>query len=222
MHKITWEYYCNCYNHNINDTIFFTDNHRAKLSASAIKVYKRLFGDKNLTYNTSYSFWFSFNNKDYTVRSFEEFKIIYTLLYYNKEFYYENDVITYYLNNIERHYILDLRYNGEFIEIKGTSNVEKHYNETKYKLVSDIIFNKFRKKLLILNYDIFIQKYQLPYNDNKFFLNEISKKLDDNTLKISKYGFPTLLYKAGIDVNHKNIKWRKLKNDLEKNNSNCC
>ena len=133
-HKITWEYYCNCYNHDINDTIFFTDIHRAKLSASAIKVYKKLFGNKKLTYNTSYSFWFRFNNKEYTVRSFEEFKIIYTLLYYNKEFYYENDVITYYLDNIERHYILDLKYNNDFIEIKGksTDKLEKYYDEIKY------------------------------------------------------------------------------------------
>ena len=53
-HKITWEYYCNCYNHDINNTIFFTDIHRTKLSASAIKVYKRLFGNKKLTYKLTY------------------------------------------------------------------------------------------------------------------------------------------------------------------------
>lgn len=220
-HKIIWENYCKQYQHDINDTIFFSNSHRAKLSAAAIKVYKKLYENTNLKYNTAYSFLFSFDNKKYIARSFEEFKIIYTLLYYNKQFQYETDIITYYLKDIEHHYILDLKYNNDFIEIKGTSKLEKFYNEEKYKIISDILFNKFRKKLLILNYELFVKKYNLPYNKNDFFLKIINEKLNNNTLKVSKYGFPTLLYNAGIDINHKNIKWRNLKNDLEKNNI-CC
>lgn len=221
-HLETWEQYCLKYNHNILEKTYFSLEHRKKLSMANIK--------NGISNKPNKSYYFNINNDKYPkiIRSYEQFKIISTLINQNIQFEYQNNKILWFDNNgFEHNYIVDLKINNLFFQIKGCSNkkIKNFYSQEKYIKVNQIL-NKINKKLQIINFNMFLQKFQLNkeiYNEN-FFIDLIKKLLNDNQITIKYFvinnNSPRLFKKLDLNyINNKNlIILGNIKNDLEKNN----
>lgn len=193
---------------------------RKKISDAAIK--KTLNNDNNFMINSyGIKFKFIFNNKTYHTRSFEEFKVIYTLLKNNISFEYEKIFLNYKLNDVLHKYILDLKIGDMYIEIKSNTTKCNYYDIPKYKSIEDMLL-KINKHLYILTYKEICDKLNIKPIMNVFLYKDIKKMLDNDQCFISKYVCSgkqinsRILQSIDSDYkNNKNIKYiyKEVKND---------
>lgn len=125
-----------------------------------------------LSYGTSIRFKFA--DKEFYVRSFEEFKIILTLLIHNKEFEYEAKRISYFHEGRQKTYLLDLHYDNEYLEIKS----DNKYPKSKFDAIRETLKDN-NKELIIINHKKFCERYNLPIYTGSYFcmkLNEMVEK----------------------------------------------
>lgn len=178
-----------------------------KISDAAIKkiINNEIKGFSNASYGITIKF--NYNNKNFTVRSFEEFKVIYLLLKNNIKFKYEKIIINYKLNNRFRKYLLDLKINEKYFEIKGNSEkkILKIEQEEKFKkIISYCNFNNIYFK--IVNYNIFCKEINIKKENDEFFYKELRCLLDNNKAEciytLNENQKSRILKK--IDVNYKN------------------
>lgn len=152
---------------------------------------------------------FLYNNIIYNVRSFEEFKIIYTLLLKNETFKYEKIVIKYRENNIIKSYLLDLEYKNYYIEIKGDLEKRLKYNIefdctfSKYKNINTEL-RKINKELKIMNYDMFCREFGFKKETETFFVIELKKLMQNEIFHIKWYSNKKSRIISKIDRNYKN------------------
>jgi hypothetical protein len=143
----------------------------------------------NYSGRTGITFHFIYNEKKYFLRSFEEFKIVYTLLYYDQMFEYEKITLKYNTNEGMRYYKLDILFDEYYIEIKADKEevIANHYENTKYKLVNQGLKN-IGKELHIFNYEMFCKKFGFEKHAKMFFIKAIREMLDkDMMFGISQY-----------------------------------
>lgn len=121
----------------------------------------------NLFSEHSYGIYISFiyNDDIYYVRSFEEYKIIITLLINNKKFKYEQQ-IKYDYGGVQKLYILDLEYDNNYIEIKSNLN----NLDDKYIYINKELY-KINKELYILTYETFCEKFNFVKYSDMYIIN---------------------------------------------------
>lgn len=188
------------------------NNVRKKFSESAIK---RMKNGENAFFSNSFGIMinFYFNGNYYFVRSFEEFKIIFSLLENEIDFEYEKHTFNYFLDNKLKTYLIDLKINEIFYEIKGDSekNLQKYLFIEKYKQIKETL-NKIGKTFIIINYKTFCKNFNLDFKFNDYFYVKLKRLLDEDKCKIQQTLFnikskPKIIMK--IDKNfllNKNIK----------------
>lgn len=153
----------------------------------------------------------------YSVRSYEEFKCILTLLEHNKSFEYEKVIMNYEIANSLKHYILDFKIGDLFVEIKSGSKkqIKEISMEEKYFQINEILKNS-GSQLLILSYSDLCDKLNMQKNSDFYFYNRIKELLFKNecTINYSLYKHkPNSRILSAIDVNYLNnpniqIHWR--------------
>lgn len=170
---------------------------RSKISLSAIK---RI--NENLFFINSYGIRVKYDK--YSVRSFEEFKVLYLLLKNNVDFEYENFSIKYLLDGKTKNYLVDFTINGNYYEIKSTL---KYIDFKKYNSIKE----EFKIKNLnfeIVTYDILKEKLNLIEDYNIF--DECKKLLNEDKIKfdcVTYYDKSKILSKICDNYkNNKNIK----------------
>lgn len=252
-HKdITWDNYCEQFNHDKNIKSFFTEEHKKTLSinkknfynsdkglkererlskkfsgknnpACASEVRKKISdaATKKMINNpdnyfaiNSYGikFKFNYNGQTYHARSFEEFKVLYTLLKNNISFDYEKVFLKYKLNDVLHTYILDLKINDMYIEIKADTTKCNYYDLPKYKSIESML-NSINKHLYILSYKDICKKLNIKPIMNVYIYQDIKTMLDNNDcfitkcIKSKKHINSTILLAIDQDYkNNKNIK----------------
>jgi len=196
---------------------------RKKISDAAVKRTLDI-NSPNTFMENSYGlkFKFSFNNNEYRARSFEEFKVIYTLLKNNIKFEYEKVHLKYKLNNILHTYILDLKINDMYIEIKSNTTKYNYYDMDKYKSIETML-STINKHLYILTYNNICKMLNINKLTNSEIYKDIKYMLDNNLCFISKYTSNKKHIKSrilqAIDKNylqHKNIKYIYTNKELKK------
>lgn len=127
---------------------------------------------------------FVYNDKIYFCRSFEEFKIIYTLLINNIEFISNKTRIKYQLEGRFKNYVPDLIIDNSYIEIKRASleGIKKYYNEEKYVNIQAVLSN-LNKSFSILSYEAFCEELKLQIHVNEYFYIELQKLFKDGKLE---------------------------------------
>lgn len=184
---------------------------RKKISDSAIK---RIQTGNNPFMENSYGikFKFSYNGKVYHTRSFEEFKVLWTLLINDIEFTYEKLKIDYLTaNGIPKTYLLDfLIQKTKYVEIKSAPN-KKHFDVAKYEAIEKIL-QLDGKHLNIWNYADVCENLNLEKMLNSEFYRIIKELLDKDQCQISCYVHQhsrrsRILEAIDLDfMNNKNIK----------------
>lgn len=174
---------------------------RSKISLSAIKRIK-----ENPFFINSYGIRVKYDK--YSVRSFEEFKVLYLLLKNKVEFGYENFSIKYLLDDKTKNYLVDFTINGNYYEIKSTF---KNIDFEKYNTIKE----EFKKKNLnfeIVTYDILKEKLNLIEDYNIF--DECKKLLNEDKIKfdcVTYYDKSKILSKICDNYkNNKNIKFTQI------------
>jgi hypothetical protein len=223
---ITWDNYCEQFNHDKNLKSFFTDEHKKMLSINKKQFYdsdrglkererlsKKYSGknnpaclpevrkkisdaalkkmidspNNNFVLNSyGIKFNFKYNGQTYYTRSFEEFKVIYTLLKNNIKFEYEKIFLKYKLNETMHTYILDLKINDMYIEIKSDTTKCNYYDLPKYKSI-EAMLNSINKHLYILTYKEICEKLKIKPIQNIYLYQDIKMMLDKDECFISKY-----------------------------------
>ena len=173
---------------------------RSKISASAAK---RI--DCHAFFNHSYGIKavFIYNNKRYSLRSFEELKIISTLLHNNIDFEYEKTRVRYVdENGVFKTYVLDLEVNNEYFEIKSNKILTAD-NELKYASVQRAL-TKINKKLNIVTASMFFEHISIIQIDTIQFCRDMLLK-GDMLLTCYTYKQNSRILRS-IDENYKNNK----------------
>lgn len=166
---------------------------RKKISDNAIK---RLKDGSNKFFDCGYGirFDFEYNGVIYNVRSFEEFKCLWTLLINNIKFKYEPIQVAYNINGKVKNYLVDLIIDKKYIEIKGMygNTLEKIKTCAKYNAIRTM-FENLNKKFFIVNYNGLCEMFNIDKLSNDEIIVEIQKLLLDNKCKI-KYTLFDWLY----------------------------
>jgi hypothetical protein len=155
-----------------------TDSHKEKMSkSSAIKMWVQEGG---------YGLFirFMYNDIVYFCRSFEEFKVIYTLLINNINFICNTTVIKYQTNGKFKYYVPDIIIDNNYIEVKRASSIEiqKYYEIEKYIGVKQIL-NSLNKNFNIFSYELFCNHLNLKIHINEFFYIELNKLFKESKLE---------------------------------------
>lgn len=170
---------------------------RSKISLSAIKRIK-----ENPFFINSYGIRVKYDK--YSVRSFEEFKVLYLLLKNNVEFGYENFSIKYLLDGKTKNYLVDFTINGNYYEIKSGL---KYIDFKKYNSIKEEFKNK-HLNFEIVTYDILKENLNLIEDYNIF--DECKKLLNEDKIKfdcVTYYDKSKILSKICDNYkNNKNIK----------------
>jgi predicted transcriptional regulator len=127
---------------------------------------------------------FIYNDKIYFCRSFEEFKIIYTLLINDIEFISNKTIIKYQINGKFKNYVPDLIINDTYIEIKRESfeGIQNQYNKEKYINIKSLL-NSLNKNFNIFNYELFCKYLELQSHVNEYFYIELHTLFKNNKLE---------------------------------------
>lgn len=108
---------------------------RSKISKSAIK---RMEDNTFFTRSYGIKFKFNINDKIYFCRSFEEFKLVHSLITNNIDFKYEKTRIKYKINNILRTYVLDFEIDNTYYELKSSLNLSDE-DKNKYSYINNTL-----------------------------------------------------------------------------------
>lgn len=188
---------------------------KKKISNAAVRRIKEN-NNINGFYSNSYGIRikFKFENTFYSVRSLEEFKCLYTLLNNGIKFEYENTIINYKIeDNSFRTYLLDLKINDLYIEIKGTSEkrIEEYYSISQYNLIYKHLQN-LNKRFYIMNYKMLCDFFSLEEYTEEYFFKVLHKMLIKDECKIQQTlsrenTKPVKIEKIDLDyMNNRNIK----------------
>lgn len=194
---------------------------RAKISVAASK---RIENDENIFnyQNLGLKIIFYLDDVKYIVKSFLEFKTLYTLHKNGIKFKYEKIRIKYKNEDgIIVPYLLDLWIDGNFIELKADTNRFDYFKIYKYNAVNNIL-HKINRELLIMDYNEVCEKFNLRKPFNFEFYEFLKNELDNDKCKISYVcgkGRSSRILK-NIDENYMNNKNIKVK-ELEKKNDVC-
>lgn len=185
---------------------------RSKISLSAAN---RSMSDEISFNRNGISIYFELNNKKYNVRSFEEFKTIYTLVKNNIPFVYEKTIVNYYKEDGSIHrYILDFMINGLFVELKCDKNKIDYYHVDKYERVNKIL-NSMGKKLIVADYNDICKMFSMNKPLNCEFYTALKSMLDNDKAVVyyvcGKHRSSRILKK--VDENYKNHRNIKLKGE---------
>ena len=183
---------------------------RSKISLSAAN---RSISDEIGFNRYGMSIWFEIGNKKYKARSFEQFKVIYTLEKNNIKFGYEKNIVNYKRADGSIHrYILDFMIGGYFVELKCDKNKVDYYKIQKYKKVNEIL-HSIGKELMVADYGDICQKFSLKRPLDCQFYEALKKLLDSDKAIIyyvcGKNRSSRILQK--VDKNYKNHRNIKLK-----------
>lgn len=155
---------------------------RSKISAAAAKRIAR--GD--IKYNRmGINIHFEMDGQLYNVRSFQQFKTVYTLIKNNVQFEYQKRIVNYQdQNGIVRHYILDFTINGDPVQLKCDTKKVDYLSIFKYKTVSDILA-KLGEQFSVLSYQQICDRYGLIKPLSSQFYDTLKYLLKDNKCSIT-------------------------------------
>lgn len=159
----------------------FSQEINEKRSKTMIETFKKEFKNRS---NCGYQINFFYDNIQYHCRSFEEFKIIYTLLINNVYFEYEKYSLSYIReeDGYNLNSLIDLKIDGKYFEIKGTTilGINKVKQESKYKSLIESA-NKENIEYNIINYELFINMFGFEIISNwEMLLLNILKNNKEN------------------------------------------
>lgn len=190
-------------------SINFSNNNPSKLPHIRNKISQTAIKNINVNkfFNNSWGIrvWDKDITKGKFVRSFEEFKILYTLYINGISYEYEPESFTYRVRNKVKNYLPDLKIGNMYYEIK--SSIKHISDEVLYKCSAID-----RNVKIVTSKELF---YELNIScDTEILYKYCRERLDSDAMKISYRTYkPTsrILEKICADFrNHKNINFRQM------------